>query len=63
MNCLKWGEVEEVVGGLEAASIGLPVFDEEISANTSRSSTTTWDFNSAQIEESCLPHLSDQRAS
>ena len=42
MNCLKWGEVEllEEVGELEA-SIGLPVFEEEISANTSKSSTTT----------------------
>ena len=45
MNCLKWGEVEllEEVGELEA-SIGLPVFEEEISANTSKSSTTTWKY-------------------
>ena len=44
MNCLKWGEVEvldEEVGGRGEASIGLPVFEEEISANTSKSSTTT----------------------
>ena len=45
MNCLKCGEVEvleeEEVGSRGEASIGLPVFDEEISANTSKSSTTT----------------------
>ena len=45
MNCLKWGEVEvleEPVGKVgEEGSSGLPVFDEEISAKTSRSSTTT----------------------
>ena len=35
--------LEELVGKGEA-SIGLPVLDEEISANTSKSSTTTWDL-------------------